>query len=72
MSVRPRQVAEEAHKFSLRTVFGTFDKAFAEDEPPTTTFAQPLHTTATPTAATASSVAAESRAANSLAGRSFW
>ena len=34
MSVRPRQVAEEAHKFSLRHVFGTLEQAVDEEEPP--------------------------------------
>ena len=34
MSVRPRQVAEEAHKFSLRHVFGTLEQAVEEEEPP--------------------------------------
>jgi hypothetical protein len=34
MSVRPRQVAEEAHKFSLRNVFGTLDKDYVDEEPP--------------------------------------
>lgn len=34
MSVRPRQVAEEAHKFSLRHVFGTLEQAVDEEPPP--------------------------------------
>ena len=32
MSIRPRQVAEEATRFSLRTVFGSLDQQLNEDE----------------------------------------
>ena len=49
MSVRPRQVAEEAHKFSLRNVFGTFDKDYTEEEPPPPApIAAPVSPTAAP------------------------
>jgi hypothetical protein len=51
MSVRPRQVAEEAHKFSLRHVFGTLEQAVEEEEPPSPPpIAAPVSPTTAPAA----------------------
>ena len=51
MSVRPRQVAEEAHKFSLRHVFGTLEQAVDEEEPPLAPSPAPVAAPVSPTTA---------------------
>lgn len=51
MSVRPRQVAEEAHKFSLRNVFGTLDKDYTEEELPPAPSPVPIAAPVSPTTA---------------------
>lgn len=50
MSVRPRQVAEEAHKFSLRNVFGTLEQAVDEEPPSPPPIAAPVSPTTAPAA----------------------
>ena len=54
MSIRPRQVAEEAHRFSLRSVFRTLEsQSVPEDAPtPATNTAAPPVTTASPASPT--------------------
>lgn len=41
MSIRPRQVAEEAHRFSLRSVFRTLERQSAPEDGPAPTAAAP-------------------------------